>query len=242
MVGVVALPANLGAIADAADRSGRPARFEVGRVEVEVSSRKGRRRYRVAATDLRGLAVVEGDLLPGTGADGPDEVRAADASADRALVGAAEFRRVFADASRAARDGGGMVLAAFGATEAAFGVADARAEAERVTRLDQGRGLFPPVAATLKLTTESPPVATATVPAATLATLARIAAAFGDDVTIEFRAPGRPVVLRTGTAAQTVTLVAQPTLPGAAEPVTVPEPAAAEDAEPEPEPGRNAAA
>lgn len=234
MVGVVALPANLGVIADAADRSGRPARFEVGRVEVEVSSKKGRRRYRVAATDLRGLAVVEGDLLPDTGAGCPDEVRTAGASAGRALVAAAEFRRVFGDACRAARDGGGAVLAALGATEATFGVADPRAEAERVTRLEQGRGLFPPVAATVQLSTERPPVATATVPAATLATLARIAAAFGDAVTIEFREPGRPLVLRAGTAAQTVTLIAQPSL-GGVEPVASPDPIAEEeDAEREP--------
>ncbi|WP_439622330.1 hypothetical protein [Gemmata sp.] len=241
-MGVVALPANLGAVADAADRSGRPARFEVGRVEVEVSNKKGRRRYRVAATDLRGLAVVEGDLLPDVGADGPDEVRAADASAGRALVAAAEFRRVFGDASRAGRDGGGAVLAALGENEATFGVADPRAEAERVTRLEQGRGLFPPVAATVQISTEGPPVASATVPAATLAILARIAAAFGDAVTIEFREPGRPLVLRAGTAAQTVTLIAQPTLPGAAEPATAPEPAAAVDVEPEPEPHPRAAA
>jgi hypothetical protein len=203
MAGVVGLPANLGVIADAAETSTGPARFDVRSVEVELLGKGLPARYRVAATDLRGLAVVEGDLLPAAGVEGLDAMRDADDSASRAQVPAAEFRRACADAARGGRRDG-AVLAALGATDATFGVPDAGDGAERVTRLEQGRGLFPPVAAAVRLATQTPPVAVATLGAKTLATLAKVAAAFGDEVTVEFREPGRPLVLRTRNGTQVV--------------------------------------
>jgi hypothetical protein len=233
IMSAVALPVNLGAVADVADSTGRGGRFTLEAVQLSVKeefrevppagdkvgppNRIAEKHYRAAATDTKVLMMVEGECGSTEEIPGLAAVLNAPNSATSAMVPYKEFKKVFADATKKTKKrylaaACKQVVASLGKEVATFGCTDTESEEVKQTTLHLG--LFPNVDDILNSTRKKKPVVKISFDPNYLAKLAKIAAGYCDDesqrVDMEIYGESKPAIMTVTTATQKVTMLIMP--------------------------------